>query len=60
MGAIDDHRVSEREPIARYYAKGFEQGRLSRGIGAAETIARGRNRGRGALAATESEPSLLA
>jgi hypothetical protein len=51
--------VSEREPIARYYAKGFEQDRLSRGIGA-ETIARGRNRGRGALAATESEPSLLA
>jgi len=52
--------VSEREPIARYYAKGFEQDRLSRGIGAAEPIARGRNRGRGALAATESEPSLLA
>jgi len=36
MGAIENHRVSEREPIARYYAKGFEQDRLSRGIGALE------------------------
>ncbi|HEV8216930.1 MAG TPA: class I SAM-dependent methyltransferase, partial [Gemmatimonadaceae bacterium] len=36
MGAIDNHRASEREPIAGYYAKGFEQDRLSRGIGALE------------------------
>jgi len=28
--------VSEREPIAGYYAKGFEQDRLTRGIGALE------------------------